>query len=75
LWTLIIAVTVTGISFFYPREDLRGFPFSFAQLIIDQTTGRGRYEFNFLLLGVDLIFWWVVFSVFLLILKNYVFDL
>lgn len=74
LWTLILAAIVTGISFFYLRGELRGFPFSFANGTIDYNTGTRDFDFNFWLLGLDLIIWWLIFSILWIILKNYVFE-
>ncbi|OGY21300.1 MAG: hypothetical protein A2126_02435 [Candidatus Woykebacteria bacterium GWB1_45_5] len=73
LWTLVLSLIVTGISFFYIRSDSRGFPFSFSKEIADQGSVGGLH-FNFGSLVLDVIFWWFLFSILWLILKNYIFE-
>ncbi|OGY26606.1 MAG: hypothetical protein A2Z24_02185 [Candidatus Woykebacteria bacterium RBG_16_44_10] len=73
LWTLILAFIVTGISFFYVRGDTRGFPFSFSKEIVDQGS-VGSLHFTVGSLVLDAIFWWFLFSVLWIILKNYIFE-
>lgn len=75
LWTLLAAVVATGIGFFYINGEARGFPLSFARLYVDSETGVGSLSFNYLILIIDIVFWWLVFSILVVVLKNYVFDL
>lgn len=75
IWTLILSLLVTAISFFYIREEKVGFPFSFATDTEGQGFAGTGIEINFWSLILDIIFWWFLFSILWLILKNYVFDL
>jgi ribose/xylose/arabinose/galactoside ABC-type transport system permease subunit len=72
LWTLALSLVVTGISFFYIRGAARGFPFSFSQEVAGQ--GSSNLQFNSLSLIFDIVFWWLLFSVLWIILKNYIFE-
>ena len=75
-WTLIAALLVTGIGYFYLREVGRhGFPFAFATEV-DNSLGSGNLtlSFNGIALALDIIFWWVLFSILLIAVKNYVFE-
>jgi uncharacterized BrkB/YihY/UPF0761 family membrane protein len=72
LWTLALSLVVTGISFFYIRGEARGFPFAFSREIADQ--GSGSLRFNSLSLILDIVFWWLLFSILWIILKNYIFE-
>ena len=72
-WTLLVAVFITGLSFFYIRGDLRGFPFTFSKQVIYQVDGN-RFEFNVWSAALDVIFWWLIFSILWIILKNYIFE-
>ncbi len=73
LWTLLLAVIVTVISFFYLRGESRGFPLTFAGGSLEQIQERGL-EFNWLLVFLDILFWWLIFSMVWIILKNYIFE-
>jgi len=76
IWTLLISLLITSLSFFYIRGELRGFPFSFAKQVLDNGSGALLgYDFNIWLLAFDIVFWWLLFSILVIILKNYVFDL
>ena len=67
-WTLLVAIAVTLVSFFYMQKGfLRGFPLGF------YNTER-QNSFIVLSFAVDLIFWWILFSILLVIIKNYIFD-
>lgn len=73
LWTLILALVVTGVSFFYIRGDARGFPFSFSKEVVD-ASGYASFDLNIWSLALDLVFWWLLFSMVWIILKNYIFE-
>lgn len=75
LWTLIAAVLVSALSFFYIRGDGRGFPFSFSEAATSPVGAVVDFQINFLLAAADVLFWWLVFSMLWIILKNYVFDM
>lgn len=75
-WTLIAALLVTGLGYFYLREDGRhGFPFAFATEV-ENTLGGGSLvlSFNGVALVINILFWWVLFSILLIAVKNYVFE-
>lgn len=72
IWTLIVSLAVVGLSFFYIRGDSRGFPFSFAREITNGV--KASFHLNGYLLTFDIIFWWLIFSILWLVLKNYVFE-
>lgn len=75
-WTLIAALLVTSFSFFYVSQEVRhGFPFSFAEQIENGISGGEiLLKFNSWLLIFDIIFWWLLFSILLIIVRNYVFE-
>ncbi len=74
LWTLMIALIVTGISFFYVRGESRGFPFTFSHENIEQVNGTSSLNINYWSVVLDIVFWWLMFSVVWIILKNYIFE-
>ncbi len=75
LWTFVLAVLITAVSFFYTRGDLvRGFPFSFVSETVT-ANAEISYSFNYWLLFFDLFIWWVLFSILWIIIKNYVLEL
>ena len=76
IWTLISSLLTTGLSFFYIRNEVsRGFPFSFAKEVLGQGGGQGiSFEFKTFVVAFDIIFWWLIFSVLLVIIKNYIFE-
>ena len=71
IWTLFLALIVTGISFFYIRGNARGFPFTFSKEISDQV---GKFDFNVWSIALDVVFWWLLFSILWIVLKNYIFE-
>lgn len=74
LWTLILSLLTTAVSFFYIREETRhGFPFTFAK---DNFSADGSvgYDFNFFSVAFNLLVWWILFSLVWLIVKNYVLE-
>ncbi|HEX7456194.1 MAG TPA: hypothetical protein VF303_01885 [Candidatus Nanoarchaeia archaeon] len=73
LWTLVIALIVTGISFFYIRGEARGFPFTFSKGTANQISINGL-EINIWSVILDVIFWWLIFSILWIVLKNYIFE-
>ena len=75
-WTLIVALLVTGVGYFYITGlGKHGFPIAFATEI-ENSSGSGdlALSFNGLALAIDLLFWWVLFSILLIAVKNYVFE-
>jgi len=72
LWTLALSLIVTGISFFYVRGEAHGFPLAFAREVAGQ--GGGSFKFNVWSAALDVIFWWLLFSILWVILKNYIFE-
>lgn len=78
LWTFLLAMLVTGVSFFYIRSGVdRGFPFSFAKDTPITIDGNATFSinYNYWLLAFDVIIWWLLFSVLWIIIKNYVLEL
>ena len=73
VWTLMIALFTTGLSFFYIRGVTRGFPFSFAKEVTD-SYGAGHLEINQFSIALDLLFWWLIFSVLWIVIKNYIIE-
>jgi len=75
VWTLLLSLSITSVSFFYVREDFKhGFPFSFAkdQFASDGTT---TYSLNYFSVAFDILVWWLLFSLLWIIIKNYVLEL
>jgi uncharacterized BrkB/YihY/UPF0761 family membrane protein len=72
LWTLMLSLVVTGVSFFYVRGENHGFPFTFSRGVTDQ--GTESLQFNAWSVVLDVLFWWFLFSVLWIILKNYIFE-
>ncbi|MEX0617302.1 MAG: hypothetical protein WD231_05920 [Candidatus Woykebacteria bacterium] len=75
-WTLIASFLVTGFSYFYvSSQGAHGFPFSFATEVEDGIVGGEIVlKFKVWMLVFDLLFWWILFSILLVIVKNYVFE-
>ncbi len=73
LWTLLIAFIVTGVSFFYLRGEARGFPFSFSRGNAEEISVNG-VDINIWSVALDVIFWWLIFSILWIVLKNYIFE-
>ena len=75
-WTLIAALLVTGLGYFYLREVGRhGFPFAFATEIENSLEGGNlALSLNGCALVLDIMFWWLLFSILLIVFKNYVFE-
>jgi hypothetical protein len=89
-WTFLLAVLTTGFSYFFVRYDqegiLHGYPLWFYKNLTP-TIGGGNQalsqgissrvdlmDLNYFLFAVDVVFWWLIFSILLVILVNYVFD-
>lgn len=75
IWTLVLSLTTTAISFFYIRDEIKhGFPLTFAK---DQLTVDGSidYSLNYWLVGIDILIWWLLFSLLWIIIKNYVLEI
>lgn len=75
IWTLILSLAVSGLGFFYIREEMRGFPLAFAEEVEGSGLVGSGFDANIWILLIDIVFWWFVFSILWIILKNYVFDL
>lgn len=75
-WTLIVSLLVTSFSFFYVSEEIKhGFPFTFAKGVENGVNGGEiLLKFNVWTLLFDILFWWLLFSILLIIVKNYVFE-
>ena len=72
LWTLVLAILVTMLSFFYIQESIKhGFPFSFAQEAV-AVDGTIAYNFNIWSIALDIIVWWLLFSLTWIIIRNYI---
>lgn len=74
LWTLLLSIVITCISFFYVRDEVKhGFPFSFAKdsFSSDGTVG---YDINYFSVVLNILIWWVLFSLVWVIVKNYVLE-
>ncbi|MDP2671867.1 MAG: hypothetical protein Q8P13_05455 [bacterium] len=74
VWPLLASVLTSSLSFFYVNEagTRHGFPFGFANDVVRdgvQTLNFSIWSFVF-----DLVFWWFLFSILLIVVKNYVFD-
>lgn len=75
LWTLLASLLITGVSFFYIREDQsHGFPLSFAtdSYLSNGTVG---YDFNYFSVAFNILIWWILFSLVWVIVKNYVLEI
>lgn len=75
IWTLVLSFGVTSVSFFYVRDEIKhGFPFSFAK---DSLTGDGTtsFSFNYWSVALDVLIWWLLFSLLWIIVKNYILEL
>lgn len=86
LWTFLAAVLVTSLSYFYIKGNLtHGFPFAFAKdtlvnknfndLVMttpDTTIIKG--VINGWVFALDVFFWWILFSILLVMVKNYVLE-
>jgi hypothetical protein len=71
IWTLFLAIAVTVLSFFYTTESgLHGFPFSFAKEITVE--GNVFYNINYWSAAIDIVIWWLLFSIFWIIVRNYI---
>lgn len=80
-WTLLLSILTSLLSYFYVREaNLHGYPFAYFKLkeaagtAGNQLIGQFAQDFNYLVFGLDLFFWWLIFSTLLVIVKNYVLD-
>jgi hypothetical protein len=75
LWTLVLAILTTGVSFFYSQNDFKhGFPFSFARETVGDQ-GTLTYTFNYWSVVLDIFIWWMLFSMIWIIVKNYILEL
>lgn len=86
LWTFLFSVLVTSLSYFYSRDGLtHGFPFTFAKdILVNNTYNEAilnsqnvtvvKGVINYWLFSFDIIFWWLLFSILLVMVKNYVLE-
>ncbi len=83
LWSLLAGLIVSSVSYFYiTREGSHGFPFRFVQEATQSASatldigakGYEKINFSFLVFALDLLFWWLLFSIVLVVIKNYVFN-
>lgn len=80
-WTLLASLFTTLLSYFYIADaSLHGYPFAYYHLVEKSDTisnmliGQYKGNVNYIILGVDILFWWLIFSTLLVIVKNYIFD-
>lgn len=80
-WTFLIGLLASLLSYFYPQgSGLHGYPLTYYRLVESQSTisnqlvGKWEGNFNTLIFALDLLFWWLIFSTLLVIVKNYVLD-
>lgn len=83
LWSFLVALIVSSVSYFYiTSSGSHGFPFRFAQEATMSASaaleigarGYEKISFSTLVFALDLLFWWLLFSIVLVVIKNYVFD-
>lgn len=86
IWTFLSAVLVSSLSYFYTKDGLtHGFPFTIATDRVVNNTYNGviirpediqivKEDINFWLFALDVLFWWILFSILLVMVKNYVFE-
>ena len=73
--TLVAALFISALSFFYIRSSVQhGFPFSYAISDNNGVSGVVNINFNLWSFAFDVLFWWLLFSILLIIVKNYVFE-
>jgi hypothetical protein len=74
IWTMVAAFVASSLSFFYLSQDgtRHGFPFSFAKEVV--SNGSVTLSYNVISYILDVIFWWFLFSILLIVIKNYVFE-
>jgi hypothetical protein len=74
LWTFVASFVASTVSFFYLRDngEKHGFPFTFAKEVVVDGTAQLQYSIWSYLF--DVIFWWFLFSILLIIIKNYVLE-
>ncbi len=74
LWTLLLSLIVTGISFFYIRDGVRhGYPFSYAKDAVNPDGSLG-YNINIFSIIFDVLIWWLLFSLVWLVIRNYILE-
>lgn len=72
VWTLVAALLITGLSFFYiTNNSNHGYPFTFAK-DITETSGLQGLLVNYWSAALDALIWWFLFSILWIILKNYI---
>lgn len=83
LWSFLAALIISGLSFFYVNNvGGHGFPFRFAQEASQSASASfevgsqafAKVGFNYWIFTIDLLFWWLLFSILLVILRNYIFE-
>lgn len=82
-YSFLISLLVSLLSYFYVTDTgSRGFPLRFAQeatesasATLDSNTKMFEVlDFTFWVFALDLVFWWLLFSILLVVVKNYVID-
>lgn len=72
LWTLIFALLITAVSYFYITDNIKhGFPFTFAREVVDGT-GQAFLNINYWSVALDVLIWWLLFSICWIIVRNYI---
>jgi len=74
LWTFVASFVASSVSFFYIRADgtKHGFPFSFAKEVA--TDGSIQIQYSLWSYVFDVVFWWFLFSILMIVIKNYVLE-
>ena len=80
-WTLLTSLTTTLLSYFYVNKThSSGYPLTYFKLeeapaaLSNQLIGQWVGKINYFSFVLDLLFWWLIFSTLLVLVKNYLFD-
>ncbi len=75
LWTFGLAILTTCLSFFYVQSEFRhGFPLTFSSEVV-ASDGTLAYKTSFWLIAIDVIIWWLLFSMLWIMVRNYILEL
>lgn len=83
IYSLLAGLIVSALSYFYiTNEGSHGFPFRFVQEATQSasasleagTKAFFKISFNPWVFALDLFFWWLLFSILMVVVVNYVFD-
>ena len=83
LWSFLASLISSGLSYFYINAlGSHGFPFKFAQEATQSASASletgvkavEKVKFSFWIFALDLLFWWLLFSILLVVIRNYVFE-